>query len=331
MRFFVGTYTRMGGPGVCICTLKGGKLRLLGTARDVNDPTYVILSQDDGTLFCVGSDPSSGEGMAASYRVQGDGLSLLSRQHTGGRAACHLTLDARERFLYVANYLSGSVSVLPVQEGGALCPRVQLLRHEGRSIHPTRQEGPHTHQCVFRPGTDELFVCDLGLDQIMIYRQDAQSGALLRAGAIDTPKGMGPRHLVFDGPDVFYVVGELDNRISRVALRDGAWAFERSAFPVQAGAQSALAAVRLHGGEVWASNRGHDSLYALTPDLTCQRTISARGEFPRDFAFTAGGELLIANQNAGGVVLSGGDALPITRAVCICLPHDETKEETHAV
>ena len=103
MLFYVGTYTGMGGPGLCVCSLDHGRLHLLGAARELDDPIYAILSQDDRTLFAVGSDPATGEGVAASYAVSGSRLTLLSAQPTGGRAACHLTLDPQERAQYAAN------------------------------------------------------------------------------------------------------------------------------------------------------------------------------------------------------------------------------------
>lgn len=320
MLFYVGTYTGMGGPGLCVCSLDHGRLRLLDAARELDDPIYAILSQDDRTLFAVGSDPATGEGVAASYAVSGSRLTLLSAQPTGGRAACHLTLDPQERALYAANYLSGSVSVFPVR-GDRLLPRTQLIEHEGHSVHPLRQEKAHTHQCVFRPGTRELFVCDLGLDRVVIYDSEPADGRLTPRGAIDTPPGMGPRHLIFDTPDSFYLVGELDNHILRYVRSGEGYAPTHRACTVPEGAQSALGAVRLRGGHVYASNRGFDTICELSASLDVLRQIPSGGSFPRDFDFTPDGELLIANQNGGGVVCEGGDALPIAGAVSICLPH----------
>ena len=63
-------------------------------------------------------------------------------ESTAGGSACHLTLSPDERFLYVANYDDGKLSVFPVMEG-KVGPRVQLIQHEGHGPDPRRQAGPH--------------------------------------------------------------------------------------------------------------------------------------------------------------------------------------------
>ena len=44
-----------------------------------------------------------------------------------------------------------------------------LLVREGHSVHPTRQEMPHTHYIAPMPGGTHLAVCDLGTDSIAVY------------------------------------------------------------------------------------------------------------------------------------------------------------------
>lgn len=321
MRFYTGCYTRMGGPGIGVCRWENGRIELMHTYRDINDPTYVILSCDHRTLYAVGSLPDTGEGAAASYRIEGDTLQLLSIQPTGGKAACHLTESADGRFLYVANYLSGSVSVFPIKDG-MLEKRIQLVQHAGHGPHPTRQDGPHTHQCVFRPGTNELFVCDLGIDRVMIYAQHADTGLLTYKEEIAMPGGMGPRHLVFADAKHFYVTGELDNVVRCVANEDG-WKIsgEISTLPKDWTGENTSAAIRMHDGALWVSNRGHDSLCRIELDTaggmrSASWTLTG-GKIPRDFTFVPGG-ILHAHQEIGGVMGSNGVSLAMDGVVCIC-------------
>ncbi|MBQ4553168.1 MAG: lactonase family protein [Clostridia bacterium] len=321
MRFYTGCYTRMGGPGIGVCRWEHGQIALEHTYRDINDPTYVILSHDHRTLFAVGSLPDTGEGAAASYRIIGDELQLISVQKTGGKAACHLAESEDGRFLYVANYLSGSVSAFPVTDG-MLGERIQLSQHTGRGPHLTRQEGPHTHQCVFRPGTNELFVCDLGIDRVMVYAQNPATGLLSYKEEIVMPGGMGPRHLVFADKDRFYVTGELDN-VVRYVVNDNGWriAAEMSVLPEGWSGENTSAAIRLHEEKLFVSNRGHDSLCSIELDAAgkmCSASwILTGGRIPRDFAFVPGG-VLYAHQETGGVIASNGAALCMDGAVCIC-------------
>ena len=324
MRFYTGTYTRMGGPGISVCHLDHGEITWVCARRDLNDPTYVILSNDAKTLYAVGSD-DNGNGMAASYRAADDSLDLISKQYTGGRAACHLTLSPDERFLYVTNYLSGSVSVFPVTAGD-LGKCIQIIEHKGSGPHPTRQEAAHTHQCVFRPETNELFVCDLGIDRIEVYEQDTQNGTLVQKEEIAMPPGMGPRHLVFANNNRFYVTGELDNMVRCCVYKNGSWIIdgEISTLPATYQGESISAAIRLYEGSLYVSNRGHDSLCKIQLDQIGNMLdavwSSTGGQYPRDFAILPQGAIF-AHQNSGGIITDTGSFLPMDGAVCICIDH----------
>ena len=321
MRFYTGSYTRMGGPGVGVCRWENGQLSMINAYHDLNDTTFVILSGDQRTLYAVGSLPETGESAAASYRVNGDSLELLSIRAAAGKAACHQAESADGRFLYVANYLTGSVSVFPVKDG-MLGERIQLVEHTGCGPNAARQECAHTHQCVFRPGTNELFVCDLGIDKVMVYSQNTETGLLSLKEEIVMPGGMGPRHLVFADADHFYVTGELDN-VVRYLVNDGGWKIicEMSTLPSDWTGENTSAAIRLHEGSLWVSNRGHDSLCKMelgeNGEMLSSSWTFTSGQIPRDFMFVPGG-ILFAHQAGGGVIASSGASIPMDGAVCIC-------------
>jgi 6-phosphogluconolactonase len=83
---------------------------------------------------------------AAIDRVNGT-LALVNQRPSMGTGPCHLILDKAGRHLLIANYGSGSVSVLPVAADGRLGAATSVVQHTGRSVHPERQAGPHAH-CV---------------------------------------------------------------------------------------------------------------------------------------------------------------------------------------
>jgi len=128
---------------------------------------------------------------------------------------------------------------------------------------------------------------------------------------------------VFASAEQFYVTGELDNWVRRVVLRDGQWVIDGEIRTLPEGweGQSTSAAIRLHDGALWVSNRGHDSLCKITlaPDgsmLASEQTLTG-GQLPRDFMFVPGG-ILFAHQAQGGVIATNGQSLAIDAAVCIC-------------
>lgn len=328
MKFYTGSYTALGGSGIGVGSWENGTLSMTGAYHDLDDTTYVILSADHRILYTAGGLPETtgglpemGEGAAASYRVCEDGLRLLSCQKTGGEGPCHQAESPDGRYLYVANYRSGSLSVFPVKDG-VLGERIQVLKHTGHGPHPTRQEAAHVHQSVFRPGKNELFVCDLGLDRVMIYRQDPQTGLLSLQEELVMPEGMGPRHLTFADENQFYVTGELNNHVYRVKNENG-WRIEGelSTLPEDWTGENTTAAIRLHDGALWVSNRGHDSLCRIRlneqGEMLDASWLSTGGQIPRDFMFVPGG-ILFAHQESGDIRSSTGALLPMKGAVCIC-------------
>ena len=320
MRFYVGTYTRLGGAGIAVCEETDGALALLSTCRPLEDPIYVLPSADGRFLYATGHTAENADGMLLTCAVEGEHLRPLAMQPTGGADVCHLTISADGRFLYAANYATGSVAVFPLTDGVAGA-RIQLAERHGSGPNKARQECAHPHQCTFRPTTQELFVCDLGMDRVAIYEQDAASGLLTPKTELATPAGMGPRHLVFDGTNRLYLVGELDSRVRRYDLDGGVWRMvqELSTLPEDAIGSNYPAAIRLHDRQLFVSIRGHDSLcrIALLPDGTmADRTWQLSGvSYPRDFRLTKSGRVLIANQNGG--VVCGEQHLPLDGAVCI--------------
>lgn len=338
MDFFVGTYTRMGGPGIAACSLAAGKLSL-NYAVELPNPTYVILNAQQDRLYSVSSESASGGpgGSAAVYAVGSNGLQLLSRHDTVGTGPCHLCLSADERFLYTANYQSGTVSVFPVAGDGAIGEQIQFIQHEGKGPHAERQAGPHAHHVTFIPGTSLLCVIDLGLDAVMVYEQNAKTGLLTLHDRLDVVPGLGPRHLAYGAEGVAFLLHELGNQVS-VIVRDGAQWITRQTLPMLPAGYakpSTAAAVRLSadGKRLFASNRGHDSIavYDVAQDssLALAGIYPTGGGGPRDFVLLDDRTLLIAHQD-GDVRLADFDPakglqtldiLSMPGAVCVCPVH----------
>jgi 6-phosphogluconolactonase len=335
MDFFVGTYTRMGGPGIAFCSLDAGKLALRYT-EELPNPTYVILNAKQDRLYAVSSDSASGApgGSAAAYAIKADGLQLLSRRDTLGEAPCHPCLSADERFLYTANYVSGNVTVFPVDEDGGIGQQVQVVQHEGNGPRADRQTGPHAHQVTFIPGTNLLCAIDLGIDAVMVYEQDPKTGLLTFHDRLDVEPGLGPRHLTY-GPDgVAFLLHELGNQVSVIVRDGGKWTTRQtiSMLPEGYDLKNTAAAVRLSadGKQLFASNRGHDSIAVY--DVAADYTLALVGIYPtggggpRDFILLDDGALLIAHQD-GDVRLASFDpakgiqtldVLSMPGAVCVC-------------
>jgi 6-phosphogluconolactonase len=210
------------------------------------------------------------------------------------------------------------VAVFPVETNGLLAPASSVIQHHGSSVNRERQAGPHAH-CVAMDGANHrVFVCDLGLDKVMIYRLNEAKGGLTPE---DPPSaglkpGSGPRHISFS-PDgrYAYVLSEMGATLTAFAYHPEHGALNQiqtvSTLPEDFHGKNTSAEVALvpSGKFIYASNRGDDSIAVFAVDETSGRLSfvdrqSCHGKTPRCFAIDPTGQYLIAsNQNSDSVVV----------------------------
>jgi 6-phosphogluconolactonase len=270
-------------------------------------------------------------------------LRELNRQPSRGGSPCHLAVDRTGQALIVANYSGGNVTLLPIREDGTLGEPATVVQHEGHSVHPERQKGPHAHHVRLDPGNRFVVAADLGLDQLRVYRMDPSRPSLSPHDppfARVTP-GAGPRHLAFH-PDGrwLYAINELQSTVTTFSWdgASGRLAPQQTVPTVPEGAppsnSTAEIAVHPSGRFVYGSNRGHDSIVVFAVDgqrgtLVPVEHEPTRGRTPRHFALDPSGRWLIAaNQNSHtltvfrvdertGALAPQGEPVPAGAPVCV--------------
>jgi len=324
---YVGTYTggKTESQGIYAFRMARGSAALvpLGLAAETASPSFIEIDPDRGLLFAVNEvDTYDGKptGSVSAFSIdrKTGKLTLINRQPTQGKAPCHLALDKSRRVLLVANYTSGTVTMLPVAADGRLGAPNAVVQHTGGSVNPQRQTGPHAHCTTFDPAQRLLFACDLGLDKVMIYEPDASKGTLTAhtPAFASVPPGSGPRHMEFRPDGRFaYVLNELSSTVTTFAYdaKAGALAERQtvSALPPSFTGTSSGAEIAVHpsGKFVYSSNRGHDSvaLFRVDADKGTLTFVEARetgGRTPRNFAIDPTGRYLFAaNQNSGNLLV----------------------------
>ena len=233
----------------------------------------------------------------------------------GGKTPCHLTLSPDGKFLYTANYSSGSISEFRLHDGlPSGLPRI--VRHHGRGV-KLRQKSPHPHFADFAPDGRQLYICDLGTDRVFVYDWAPETGLKIPAAAeLTLPPGSGPRHLVF-APDgnTLYVANELDSTVASF-VRDaasGKWETARIRSTLPKGAKKegnypGAIKITADGRFFFVTNRGDDSVAVFATsgggDFRLVRTVRSGGEFPSDLLLTNGDRLLVVGHLKSGGVTS---------------------------
>jgi 6-phosphogluconolactonase len=244
-----------------------------------------------------------------------DSLRAIGTVSSQGLGPCHLSIDAHGKWLFVANYDSGTIAVYPIDSDGRLGQARQTIQQKGSGPVASRQESAHAHEVVLSPDERFLLTADLGADRIFVYGFDATTGALTPHAkqSIGVPAGYGPRHLVFskDGRTI-YVVTEITPAVVTFRWNAQQGAMTRvglvpTADPAE---QPDGAEIALHpnGKFLYASNRGHSNTIAIFridhEGLPVPAGhVSTEGTLPRFFNIDPSGKFLVAaNQGSGDLV-----------------------------
>ncbi|HEY8932757.1 MAG TPA: lactonase family protein [Rariglobus sp.] len=328
---YVGTYTRTTSKGIYVGRFDPatGKLAPLTVAAEMTNPSFLAVSSDRRHLYAV----SEGAGVEFNGQPSGvvnafalapaDGrLTLINAQPSAGKAPCHIATTPDDQAVLVANYGSGTVSLLPVRADGGLDAPSSVDQHEGRGVHPDRQKHPFAHS--INPSADGRFAyaADLGTDEIYIYRVNTAAGTLAAAepASVRLAPGSGPRHLALSSDARrAYVINELANALTTFAVdtRTGVLTALQTVptLPADFTGANTTAEVAVHpnGRFLYGSNRGHDSIVVFKVDpsegtLTLVEHVSTQGRNPRHFAIDPGGRWLIAaNQDGNSLVVFAVD------------------------
>jgi 6-phosphogluconolactonase len=342
---YAGTYTGPSSKGIYVYRFdeRQGRLTPLGLAAETSNPSFVVADPANRHLYVVnemsepGPDAYRVHGYISSFAIDpGNGsLKFLNKVSSGGGGPCHLTLDRTGKILFVANYGSGNVASFAIQDDGSIGAMTGFDQHTGSSVNPQRQEGPHAHAVVISPDNRFLFVPDLGLDRIMIYRIDSAKRTFARntPAYVSVNPGLGPRHFAFGaGARFAYALCEMGSSVVVFSYDSASGKLTPiqtiSTLPAGFSGEdnSAEIEVSKSGRFLYASNRGNDSITEFQIDsktglLTKGQITPTQGKTPRNFVIDPTGRyLLAANQESNSIVVfridpSNGRLTPANQTV----------------
>jgi 6-phosphogluconolactonase len=344
---YFGTYTSYGNAskGIyrSVFDTDTGDLSAPVLAAEAKNPSFLEIHPNGKYLYAVSE--SGDAGTVSAYAIDPDtkNLKLLNTRPSGGSGPCHVNIDHKGKNVLVTNYNSGSVSVIPIKSDGSLAEPTCFVQHEGSSVNPQRQKGPHAHSVNISPDDRFAFVADLGLDKIMIYRLDVEKGTITpnNPAFVKVKPGSGPRHFTFgiDGKYA-YVINEMGGTIIAFAYDPASGVLTEiqtvSTLPADFHGSNGCAEVCLHpnGRFLYGSNRGHDSIavYRIDPVKGTLKFVErerAGIKTPRNFNIDPTGKFcLVANQDSDSVVVlrieqktgalePTGNKISIGKPVCI--------------
>jgi 6-phosphogluconolactonase len=341
---FIGSYTKDDGEtehrsaGIYTCQVSDdGQLKLLVSNPAGLNPSFVAQHPTRPFLYAV-NELEANAASALAINPQTGALTLLNSQPTGGEWPCQASVDPTGRWLMVANYKSGSLTVFPILADGQLGPASDYVEQQGVPGPDHRQEHAHAHMIKFDPSGRFVLASDLGLDRVFIYHLDGEHGRLEPSAPAEVvmPPASGPRHFVFHpGGHLLYLANELDSTVTACEWDSQSGTlgpFQKlSTLPVGYEGANDVADIHLHptGRFLYVSNRGHNSLavFSVDPNSGMLESIGhtlSGGSTPRGFDVDPAGHfILVANQNSNNVVtlcVDPGSGLLYPTGYSIALP-----------
>jgi len=339
---YVGTTSMKEGPpdylgngqGICLFEMDPatGALSLRETFANASNPSWLAFDPSRTHLYAVNEIPSfegANSGSVSAYGIDRSTgrLTLLNTVNSQGAGPTHMSVHPSGKFALVANYVGGTVAVLPIRAHGELGPATDVFHDHGTvgpehassappgSFAISGHDQPHAHMVQSDASGRFVFACDLALDRTLIWKFDAEKGKLTPHDppSVAVPAGDGPRHFAFHPTGRwFYSVqeeastvmayeydsarGNLTPKQTVSTLPKG---FAGTNFPAEIRTST-------DGKYLYVSNRLHDSIAWFrigdTGTLTLGGVEWTRGDYPTSFNLDPTGNFLFScNQKADAV------------------------------
>ncbi len=202
---YVSTYTQGDKHGIKIydVDLENGRFREKDQV-EVTNSSYVTISHNNRFLYSI-TDFG-----VESYRIKKDGgLEMINLATINGMRGCYISTDYTNRYLFVAGYHDGKLTVLRINEDGSVGEITDEIFHKGLGTVAERNFRPHINCARMTHDNKYLLVADQGMDHVNVYRFDAVNGKVSLVDVLRSELESAPRHIKLSRDGRFiYIVHE---------------------------------------------------------------------------------------------------------------------------
>lgn len=289
---YVSTYTIGDSHGIRVYDVDMEKGRFTEKDKvEITNSSYVTISHNGKCLYSI-----TDFGVEA-YTIMKDGsLELLNFAPINGMRGCYLSTDYTDKYLFVAGYHDGKLTVLKVEEDGSIGGITDEVYHKGMGSLSERNFRPHINCARMTHDNKYLLVADQGMDHVNVYSFNLDNGKLRIADVIRSEMEAAPRHIKISQDGRFiYIVHEWKCCVDVYSYedRDGVPYFSKiqsistvNEDATQGSAASALS-FSVDYNYLLSSNAGDNSVILYNVDketglLTKNFCLPISGEFPKD-------------------------------------------------
>ncbi|MBO6132851.1 MAG: lactonase family protein [Lachnospiraceae bacterium] len=278
---------------------------------EITNASYIAISHNCKYLYSITDD-----GVAAYKILENGDLDFMNLTDINGMRGCYISNDYDDKFLFVAGYHDGKITVLSINEDGSVNEICDEIYQKGLGSIAERNFRPHV-DCV-KMTRDNKYLCatDVGMDQTKIYRLDHSKGKLKLVDIVRSEIESAPHHIKFSLDGRFaYIIHELKSQIDVYTYRDLGERpqFEKiqsvSTLDKYASKVTAAYAIQLSkdGKYLFCTNAGDDSVGCFerndeTGLLTKLFVLPVSGRFPKDISISEDTKFLLSMNHESNTI-----------------------------
>ncbi len=336
---YVSTYTQGDSHGIKIYDVDMEKGRFLEKDKvEIANSSYITVSHNCRYLYSI-----TDFGVEA-YNILPDGdLELINYAPINGMRGCYVSTDYTNRYLFVAGYHDGKLTVLRLEEDGSIGEITDEVFHKGLGSIAERNSRPHINCARMTHDNKYLLVADPGMDHVKVYRLDLERGKVKLVDILHSELDSAPRHIKIslDGRFI-YVVHEWSCCIDVYSYedKDNIPMFEKiqtvRTVKLEPGSTNAASALSFTADYRYllSSNAGDNSVVVFDVDtrtgmLTEKFCLPVSGDYPKDVEFFPNNKFLVSlnhesnnmtffhlNLEEGNIIMNG-PAIQVDEPNCI--------------
>ncbi len=200
---YVSTYTQGDNHGIKVYDVDINKGRFYEKDEvEITNSSYLTISHNGKYLYSI-TDMG-----VESYEIQEDGtLKMLNFAPINGMRGCYVSTDYTDRYLFVAGYHDGKLTVLHIRNDGSIGRITDEVFHKGLGSMVDRNSRPHINCARMTHDNKFLLVADPGMDHVNVYSLDLATGKVRLVDIIRSEIESAPRHIKIskDGRYIYIV------------------------------------------------------------------------------------------------------------------------------
>ena len=216
---YVGSYSYTGkAKGITVFDVDVEKgLFIPRCEEEVNNASYLVASNSGKTLYSIAD-----EGVVSFRILENGSLARLNTAPIKGMRGCHLSTDAKDKYIFVSGFHDGKSTVLRLNKDGSVGEIVDGVFHKGLGTVAERTFRPHITCTRRTPDNRFVMMADSGIDQVKIYRFNEKDERLALVDAIRCDQESAPKCFRFSADGKFiYLLYEQKNVIDVFTYETG--------------------------------------------------------------------------------------------------------------